>query len=92
MGEHSGPRFPLDLCRATTTYVASANTDAAARMARPARHAPAVRNTCASADDESSHSSGSKLPHATSHRYAEWDFSGVLDSVMFRRSLDAMDY
>jgi hypothetical protein len=27
----SGPRFPLDLCGATTAYVASANTDAAAQ-------------------------------------------------------------
>jgi hypothetical protein len=32
------------------------------------------------------------LPLATSHGYAEWDFSGVLDPVMFRRFLDATDY
>jgi hypothetical protein len=32
------------------------------------------------------------LPHATSHGYAEWDFSGVPDPVMFRRFLDATDY
>jgi hypothetical protein len=32
------------------------------------------------------------LPPATSHGYAEWDFSGVPDPVMFRRFLDAADY
>jgi hypothetical protein len=29
---------------------------------------------------------------ATSHRYAEWDFSVVPDPVMFQRFLDAVDY
>jgi hypothetical protein len=88
----SGPRFPIGLRGATTAYVASANTDAAARRARPSRHAPAVRNPSASADDESSHGSASELPPATSHGYAEWDFSGVPDPVMFQRFLDATDY
>jgi hypothetical protein len=32
------------------------------------------------------------LPPTTSHGYAEWDFSGVPDPVMFRRFLDATDY
>jgi hypothetical protein len=32
------------------------------------------------------------LPPATLHGYAEWDFSGVPDPVMFRRFLDATDY
>jgi hypothetical protein len=73
-------------------YVASANTDAAARRVRPGRHVPAVGNPGASADDESSHGSASELPPATSHGYAEWDFSGVPDPVMFRRFLDATDY
>jgi hypothetical protein len=73
----SGPRFPIDLRGATTAYVASANTDAVARRARPIRHVPAVRNPSASADDESSYGSASELPPATSHGYAEWDFSGV---------------
>jgi hypothetical protein len=77
---------------ATTSYVASANTDAAARKARPARHVPAVRNPSASADDESSYGSASELPPATSHGYAEWDFFGVPEPVMFRRFLDATDY
>jgi hypothetical protein len=77
---------------ATTTYIASANTDAVERMVRPGRHVPAVRDPSASADDESSHGSASELPPATSHGYAEWDFSGVLDPMMFRRFVDAMDY
>jgi hypothetical protein len=88
----SGPRFPLGLRGATTTYAASANTDATARRGRPSRHAPAVRNPSASAADESSHGSARKLPPATSHGYVEWDFSGVPDPVTFRRFLDATDY
>jgi hypothetical protein len=84
--------FPIGMCGATTAYVASANTDVEARRARPIRHVPAVRNPSASADDESSHGSASELPPATSHGYAEWDFSGVLDPVMFRRFLDTTDY
>jgi hypothetical protein len=88
----SGPRFPIGLRGATTTYVASANTDAATRGVRPRRHVPAVRDPSASADDESSHGSVSELPPATSDGYAEWDFSGVPDPVMFQRFLDAADY
>jgi hypothetical protein len=88
----SGPRFPIGLRGATTTYVASANTDAAMRRVRPGRHVLAVRDPSTSADDESSHSSASELPPATSHGYAGWDFSGVSDPVMFRRFLDATDY
>jgi hypothetical protein len=77
---------------ATTTYVASTNTDATARRARPIRHVPAVRNPSAAAATESSYGSASGLPPATSHGYAEWDFFGVPDLVMFRRFLDATDY
>jgi hypothetical protein len=40
----SGPRYPIGLRDATMAYVASANTDAAARGARPIRHVPAVKN------------------------------------------------
>jgi hypothetical protein len=87
-----GPLFPIGLRGATTAYVASANTDAAARRACLIRHVPAVRNPSAAAADESSYGSASKLPPATSHGYAEWDFSGVPDLVMFRRFLDATDY
>jgi hypothetical protein len=32
------------------------------------------------------------LPPATSHGYVEWDFSGVLDPMMFRQFLDVADY
>jgi hypothetical protein len=73
-------------------YVASTNTDAATRGVRPDHHVPAVRDPSGSADDESSHGSASELTPATSHGYAEWDFSGVPDPVMFRRFLDATDY
>jgi hypothetical protein len=87
-----GPSFPIGLRGATTAYVASSNTDTASRGVRPGRHVPAVRDPSASTDDESSHSSASEMPPATSHGYTEWDFSGVPDPVMFRRFLDAMDY
>jgi hypothetical protein len=88
----SGPQFPLGLRGATTAYVASANTGAATRRGCPRRHGPAVRNPSASAADESSHGPASELPLATSHGYAEWDFSGVPDPVMFRWFPDATDY
>jgi hypothetical protein len=88
----SGPRFLIGLRGATTAYVASADTNAATRGACPGRHILAVRDPSASADDEASHGSASELPPATSHGYAEWDFSGVPDPVMFRRFLDATDY
>jgi hypothetical protein len=50
-GEHSVSRlrFPIGLRGAMTAYVASANTDAAVRRARPYRHVPAVGNPSASA-------------------------------------------
>jgi hypothetical protein len=59
---------------------------------RPGRHVPAVRDPSTSTDGESSHGSASELPPASSDGYAEWDFSGVPDLVMFRRFLDATDY
>jgi hypothetical protein len=58
----------------------------------PGRHVLVARDTSASAVDESSLGSVDALPPATSHGYAEWDFSGVPDPVMFRRFLDAADY
>jgi hypothetical protein len=93
-GERSvpGPRFPICLRGATTAYVASANANVPARRARPGRHVPAARDPSASAGHESSQGSADELPPATSHGYAEWDFSGVPDPVMFRRFLDATDY
>jgi hypothetical protein len=51
-----------------------------------------ARDPGASAGDESSLGSIDELQPATSHGYAEWDFSGVPDLVMFRRFLDAANY
>jgi hypothetical protein len=67
-----------------TAYVASDNIDAAMHRVRPGRHVSAVRDPSTSADYESFHGSASELPPATSHGYAEWDFSSVPDPVMFR--------
>jgi hypothetical protein len=75
-----------------TTYIPSANANAATRRVRPGRHVPTARDPSASAGDESSQGSAGELPPATSHGYAEWDFYGVPDPVMFRRFLDATDY
>jgi hypothetical protein len=88
----SGPRFPIGLRGATTAHVASANANAAMRRVHPGRHVPVARDLSASAGDESSRGSADELPPATSRGYAEWDFSGVPDPVMFRRFLDATDY
>jgi hypothetical protein len=84
-------RFPIGLRGATTADVASANANAATRRVRPGRHVPAARDPSASAGDESSQGSTGELPPPTSHGYAEWDFSGVPDPVMFQRLLDATD-
>jgi hypothetical protein len=51
-----------------------------------------ARDPSASTSGESSLGSIDELPPATSHGYAEWDFSGVPDPMMFRRFLDAVDY
>jgi hypothetical protein len=75
-----------------TTYTSSANTDVAAYEDLPGHHLVAVRNLIATTNDESYHGSTSELPPATSHGYAEWDFSGVPDPVMFQRFLNAADY
>jgi hypothetical protein len=69
-----------------------ASADLAAHEGRPGRHALAAWNLAATTDDESYHGSTSEPPPATSHGYAEWDFSGVLDPVMFQRFLDAANY
>jgi hypothetical protein len=61
----------------------SASADVAAHEGRPGRHAPAAGNLAATTDDESYHGSTSEPPPATSHGYAEWDFSDMLDPVMF---------
>jgi hypothetical protein len=62
------------------------------RRVPPGRHVFVARDPSASAGDESSLGSLDALPPANLHRYAEWDFSGVPDPVMFRRFLDATDY
>jgi hypothetical protein len=80
------------MCNAATAYASSASTDVAAYEDLPSHHLLAVRNLVATTNDESYHGSASELPPATSHGYAEWDFSGVPDPVMFQRFLDAADY
>jgi hypothetical protein len=88
----SGPRFPIGPRGATAAYVASANANAAMRRVPPGRHVLVARDPNVSAGDKLSQGSADELPPATSHGYAEWDFSGVPDPVMFRRFLDATDY
>jgi hypothetical protein len=88
----SGPCFPIGLRGATTAYAANANVNTTMRRVPPGRHVLVARDPSASAGDESSLGSVDALPPATSHGYAEWDFSGVLDPVMFRWFLDSADY
>jgi hypothetical protein len=88
----SKPRFPHGMRNAATAYASSASIDVAAYEDLPDHHLLAVRNLIASTNDESYHGSASELPPATSHGYAEWDFSGVPDPVVFQRFLDAADY
>jgi hypothetical protein len=88
----SGPRFPIGLRGATTAYATNANVNTTMRRVPPGRHVLVARDPSASTGDESSLGSVDVLPPATSHGYAEWDFSGVPDPVMFRRFLDATDY
>jgi hypothetical protein len=94
MGERAvpEPQFPHGMRNAAMAYTSSASTDVAAYEDLPGHHLLAARNLIATTNDESYHGSASELPPATSHRYAEWDFSGVADPVMFQRFLDAADY
>jgi hypothetical protein len=62
------------------------------RRVPPGHHVLVARDPSASAGDESSLGSVDAVPPATSHGYAEWDFSSMPDSVMFRRFLDAADH
>jgi hypothetical protein len=77
---------------AAMAYASSASTDVAACEDLPGHHLLAARNLIATTNDESYHVSASELPPTTSHGYAEWDFTGVPDPVMFQRFLDAADY
>jgi hypothetical protein len=62
------------------------------RRVPPGHHVFVARDPGGSTGDESSLGSLDALPPATLHGYAEWDFSGVPDPVMFRRFLDAANY
>jgi hypothetical protein len=86
------PQFPLGMRNAAMAYASSASIDVVARRGHPGRHVPTDRDLTATTNDESCHGSASELPPATSHGYAEWDFSGIPDPVMFQRLLDAADY
>jgi hypothetical protein len=68
---------------AATAYASSASTDVPAYKHLPGHHLLAVRNLIATTNDKSYHGSAGELPLATSCGYAEWDFSGVSDPVMF---------
>jgi hypothetical protein len=83
--------FPHGICNAATVYTSSPGTNIAAYDDLPGYHLLAARNLIAT-DDESYHGSDSELSPATLHGYAEWDFSGVPDPVMFWQLLDAVDY
>jgi hypothetical protein len=83
--------FPHGICNAATAYTSSAGIDITVYDDLPGYHLLAARNLITT-NDESYHGSDSELPLATSHGYAEWDFSGVPDPVMFRQFLDATDY
>jgi hypothetical protein len=85
-------QFLYRMCNTTATYASSVSTDMAGYEDLPGHHLIAVRNLIATTNDESYHGSVSELSPATSHGYAEWDFSGVPDQVMFQRFLDAADY
>jgi hypothetical protein len=87
-----GPQFPHGVCNAATAYASSTSTDMAAYEDLPSHHLLAVRNLIATTNDESYHGSASELPPATSHGYAEWDFSSAPDPVMFQWFLDTADY
>jgi hypothetical protein len=86
------PQFPHGMRNVATAYASSASTDVVAYEDLPGHHLLVVRNLIATTNDESYHGSASKLPHVTSHEYAEWDFFDMLDLVMFQRFLDTTDY
>jgi hypothetical protein len=93
-GEHAAaePQFPYGMRNAAVVYASPVNTDVVAYEDIPGQHVLAVRNLIVTTNDESYHGSASELPPTTSHGYTEWDFSGVLDPIMFRRFLDVADY
>jgi hypothetical protein len=74
------------------TVAHATSIDVAAHEGRPGHRVSAAGNPTATTDSESYHGSTSELPPATSHWHSKWDFSGVPDSLMFQRFLDAADY
>jgi hypothetical protein len=92
--EHAaaGPQFPYRMRNTTSTYASSVSTDVAAYEDLPGHHLLVVENLNTTTNNESYHGSASELLPATSHGYAEWDFSGIPDSVMFQRFLNTADY
>jgi hypothetical protein len=86
------PRFPHGMRNATTAYASSASTDVVAYEDLPGHHLLAVKNLISTTNDESYHGSASELPPTTSHGYAEWDFSGVPDPMIFQQFPKAADY
>jgi hypothetical protein len=76
-------QFPHGMHNVAVAYASSASTNVVAYEDFPVHHLLAVRNLNATTNDESYHGSASELPPATSHGYAEWDFCGVPDPVMF---------
>jgi hypothetical protein len=85
------PQFPHGMFNTATAYASSAGTDIMAFDDLPGYHLLAARNLIAT-DDKSYHGPDIELPPATSHGYAEWDFSGVPNPVMFRWFFDVADY
>jgi hypothetical protein len=79
----SEPRVPHGLRNAAMAYASSTSTDVAAYEDLPGHHLLAAKNLIATTNDESYHGSASELTPASSHGYAEWDFSDVPDPVMF---------
>jgi hypothetical protein len=75
---------------AATAYASSASTDVVAYEDLPDHHLLA--------EPHRHHQRrvvpwfGQRAAPRASHGYAEWDFSGVPDPVMFRWFLDAADY
>jgi hypothetical protein len=88
----AGPQFPYSMRNTATAYASSASTNVAAYEDLPGHHLLVVRNLIATTNDESYHGSASELHLATSHGYAEWDFSSVPDPVMFQWFLNVADY
>jgi hypothetical protein len=76
------PQFPHGMHNTAAAYASSASTDVAVYEDLPGHHLPAVRNVIATTNDVSYHGSANDLLPATSHRYAESDFSGTPEKLV----------